>query len=118
MRFEERELKSYAEPVTQDTLKAGEVYFSVQYADEDMLVPIMETWVFAGRNLDSEDMNADRLYFQDLESYLQGIRYESATNENASFQVPSEKNINHIFDYERALDELMRCSLRRRKIAG
>jgi hypothetical protein len=118
MRFEERELKPYAEPVTPDTLKAGEVYFSVQFTDEDMLVPIMETWVFAGRNLDSEDVDVDRLYFQDVESYLQGIRYESAADENASFQVPSKNDINHIFDYERALDQLMKCSLRRRKVAG
>ena len=51
MRFEERELKSYAEPVTADLLEEGKVYFSVQFADSDMLIPIMETWVFAGRNL-------------------------------------------------------------------
>jgi hypothetical protein len=43
MRFEERELKSYAEPVTPNLLTEGEVYFSVQFADEDMLIPIMET---------------------------------------------------------------------------
>jgi hypothetical protein len=57
----------------------------------------------------------DRLYFQDVESYLQGVRYSSPTAENASFQVPTEKNINHIFEYERALEHLMSCSLRRRK---
>jgi len=55
MRFEERELKPYAEPVAASLLKQGEVYFSVQFADEDMLVPIMETLVFAGRNLDPND---------------------------------------------------------------
>lgn len=34
--FEERELKSYAEPVTPNLLTEGEVYFSVQFADEDI----------------------------------------------------------------------------------
>ena len=34
-------------------LEQGKVYFSVQFADEDMLIPIMK--VFAGRNLDPED---------------------------------------------------------------
>ncbi len=117
MRFEDRELKPYAEPVTASLLKEGEVYFSVQFADEDMLIPVMETWVFAGRRLDPEDTEG-HLYFQDVESYLQGIRYASATPDNATFQVATEENANHIFEYERALDELMKCSLRRRKLSG
>jgi hypothetical protein len=114
MRFEERELKPYAEPVTPNLLMEGEVYFSVQFADEDMLIPIMETWVFAGRKLDPEDAEG-HLYFQDLESYRQGIRYASATAENAHFQRATENSTNHIFEYEHALDQLMLCSLRRRK---
>ena len=68
MRFEERELTPYSEPVTASLLKEGEVYFSVQFADEDMLVPIMETLVFAGRKLDPND-EENHLYFQDVESY-------------------------------------------------
>ena len=67
-------------------LVQGNIYFSVQFADEDMLIPIMETWVFAGRNLDPEDAE-NHLYFQDVESYLQGMRYGSATAENAD--IPS-----------------------------
>ena len=100
-----------------EALKVGEVYFSVQFADEDLLIPIMETWVFAGSNLDREGPGSDRLYFQDVESYRQGVRYESATSDDARFQVQSEKNIKHIFEYERSLEQLMKCSLRRRKLA-
>ena len=111
---EARELKSYAEPVTASLLKEGQVYFSVQFADEEMLIPIMETWVF-GRKLDPEDRE-DHLYFQDVESYLQGVRYDTATPENASFQVAVEENMKHIFEYERALEQLMQCSLRRRRL--
>ena len=114
IRFEARELKPYAEPVTADLLKEGQTYFSVQFADDEMLTPIMETWVFAGRKLDPDDAE-DRLYFRDVESYLSGIRYESATDENAEFQVSTEKNINHIFEFEKALEVLMRCSLHRRR---
>jgi hypothetical protein len=114
MRFEERELKSYAEPVPANGLKEGEVYWSVQYADEHMLIPIIETWIFAGRNLDPADAE-NHLYFQDVESYLQGIRYSSANTEDATFQVALERTPNHIFEYEHALEELMKCSLRRRK---
>jgi hypothetical protein len=104
MRFEERELKSYAEPVTSNLLTEGEVYFSVQFADEDMLIPILEAWVFAGRKLDPKDVEG-HLYFQDLASYRQGIRYASATAENASFQLATENGAKHIFEYDRALDQ-------------
>lgn len=115
MRFEERELKPYAEPVNAQTLRQGEIYFSVQFADEEMLIPIMEAWVFAGRSLDAENHAASRLYFQDVESYRQGVRYDADAAEIATFQIQEEDAINHIFEYECALDGLMRCSLRRRQ---
>jgi hypothetical protein len=73
--------------------------------------------VFAGTNLDLEDEDG-WLYFQDVESYRQGVRYDSATSENANFQVQTNKGINHIFEYERALEQLMKCSLRRKKALG
>ena len=92
-------------------LEQGKVYFSVQFADEDMLIPIMK--VFAGRNLDPED-GENHLYFQDIEAYLQRIRYGSATGENATFQVALEENTKHILEYEHALEELLKCSLRQR----
>jgi len=114
MRFEARDLKPYAHPVTAKVLERGNVYFSIQFADDAMLIPIMETWVFAGSNLHPEDAQ-NHLYFQDVESYLQGIRYGTATDENATFQVALEENTNHFFEYEYALEELLKCSLRRRK---
>ena len=113
MRFEERELKSYAEPIQANVLVAGQVYFSVQFADESLLVPLMETWIFAGRNLRSGDRD-ETLYFQDVESYLRGIRYGTSEADEARFQIATPNNVNHIFDYEHALDELMKCALRRR----
>jgi hypothetical protein len=117
MRFEERDLKPYAQPVTAKVLEQGKVYFSVQFADDDMLIPIMETWVFAGCNLDPEDAE-NHFYFQDVESHLQGIRYGTATEKNATFQVALEHNTKHFFEYEYALEELLKCSLRRRKGSG
>ncbi|MCI0349984.1 MAG: hypothetical protein L0Z53_11220 [Acidobacteriales bacterium] len=114
MRFEARELKPYAEPVSAEQLKVGEIYFSLQFHDEEMLIPILEPFVFLSRNLIPEA--PDHLVFQTVESYRQGIRYETATEENyLDFQGGTEENINHIFEYERALDGLMSCALRRRK---
>jgi len=114
MRFEARELMPYAEPISTALLREGEVYFSIQYADENLLVPLIETLVFAGRNLDNKDPAL--LYFQDAESYRQGIRYGSEEAKNASFQLGREGKVNHIFEYEHALEELMKCSLRRKKL--
>jgi hypothetical protein len=86
----------------------------VQFADKQMLIPIMEAWVFAGRKLDPND-DESHLYFQDAESYRDGIRYHSATDKNSCFQVATDQDVNHIFEYERALDMLLLCSLRRKK---
>ena len=113
MRFEGRKLKSYAEPVSAVDLKEGGVYFSVQFADEKLLVPIVTPLVFLGKNLVQGDL--DRFYFEIYESYLAGIRFPPAQpDEMYSFQSCSPTKMNHIFEFERALDALMQCSLRRK----
>lgn len=114
MRFEERELPSYAEPVSATELREGNVYFSVTFVDRDMLIPTMEAVVFIGRNLQPGEF--EKVYFQDIESYRRGVRYEMATDDDyAQFSMGSEKELDHIFEFERALEELMRCSLKRRE---
>ena len=115
MRFEKRELKPYAEHVSLSDLKESLVYFSVTFVDDDMHIPVMEPLVFVGRNLHEKD--AGRLYFQDVDSYRRGVRYQSASgNDYATFFECSEDELSNIFEYEHALETLMRCSLRRRGI--
>lgn len=114
MRFEERELKPFAEPVVGSELKVGSVYFFVNYIDDEMLIPTMETVVFIGRNLENHDVG--RVYFQDIDSYQQGARYGPAASEiQMHIYEGSEEEVNHVFEYEHALDELMRCALKRRE---
>jgi hypothetical protein len=104
MRFEERELKPYAEPVLPDQLQEGKVYFSVIFLDEDGLVPIMEPRVFIGSKAET---------FQDSHFYRRGIRFESPyADDEATFETGAGR---YMFEYERALDVLMACALRRRK---
>jgi hypothetical protein len=111
MHFAERELKPYAEPLIPDKLRIGETYFGVYFLDKDGFVPVLEPKVFIGHNLEPEDK--DELYFQDFASYLSGLRYDTASAEDeAVFETGAEK---HIFEYERALDVLLTCSLRREK---
>jgi hypothetical protein len=114
--FETRKLNECPEPVFAASLREGAVYWSVQYADENLLIPLMETLVFVGKNLDGKE--PDLLYFQDIESYKQGIRHGSKEERAAKFHLRREQNIRHIFEFEQALEELLRCSLRRRKRAA
>jgi hypothetical protein len=111
MRFEERELKPYAEPIPPEELKCGETYFAVLYVDDDGVVPSLEPLVFIGRDLEPGDEG--KVYFQDYSSYRDGVRFETATaDDGVIFHTGREK---HVFDYEHALDVLMACALRRRK---
>jgi hypothetical protein len=110
MKFESRNLKRYAEPISHELLEVGEVYFALRFVDEETLVPILEPIVFIGRNLARGD--TDRVYFQDAVSYRDGVRYgPSAAEKGAEFSTGSTKAI---FTYEKALDLLLACSLRRR----
>jgi hypothetical protein len=114
MRFEGREQPSYAEPVTPAELREGGVYFAVSFVDREMLIPTMEAVVFIGRNLQSGDFG--KVYFQDIESYRRGVRYETATDDDyAQFSVGSEEEVGHIFEFERALERLMGCAIRRKE---
>ena|ERR1700684_888755 len=117
MRFEERELKTFATFVLARDLKEGAVYFATHYLDDKMLLPMMRPVVFIGKNLEPGD--TDRMYFQDAESYRSGFRRDSQDPDiDAFFETfPETKtgNISAIYEYEDALDELMRCALRRRK---
>jgi hypothetical protein len=112
LQFPARALKPYAEPITQEQLREGNVYFSVQFVDDEMLIPIIETWAFAGRKLEPKDPE-DRFYFQDVESYRYGIRYGSVEHEQAKFRVAEGPNLN-MYDYEHTLNEMLKCSLRRK----
>lgn len=116
MHFDQQELKPYAEPVSAINLKQGSVYFFLNYIDDGMLFPTLEPMVFVGKDLESGDI--EQVYFQDAESYQQGIRHDSAGDGNARFFSGAEKDTNHIFEYEFALDELIRCSLRRKQAAS
>jgi hypothetical protein len=117
MRFEGRDLKPYSEPISSSALVEGEVYFSVGFVD-DMLVPMMETLVFIGRNLDAGD--DAHLYFQDIESHRRGIRYPGGDDHKgvARFIRTAERHGGQVFDFEHALNELLSCSLRRGERSG
>ena len=111
MRFE-RDIKTHGEPVSKSDLEEEAIYFFVNFVDEEMLIPTVETVVFVGRNFELGEVG--RVYFQDVHSFREGIRYDTPGDENyAEFHTGSEDELGHVFQYEQALDVLIACSLRR-----
>src|SRR5690242_5613038 len=70
--FEIGDLKPYVEYVRSEDLREGTIYFKVGYLDDMALVPMLQPYVFIGRNLDEDD--EQEVYFQDAGSYASGIR--------------------------------------------
>jgi hypothetical protein len=62
-----------------------------------MLIPVMETVVFIGRNLEPRDVG--QVYFQDVESHREGVRYGWDREDGwAKFQTGSENEVSHILN--------------------
>lgn len=117
MLFEERELPLGSQNLSADELRVGAIYFAVNYFDRELLIPGIEPVVYIGKDLEPGD--SGQVYFQDLDSYRDGVRYGAASgNEHARFFTGSELELGHLFDFDRALEELMRCSVRRRERFG
>jgi hypothetical protein len=92
-------------PLPSRSISAGRPVF----LDKDSLVPTMEPRVFVGTK---EESDGNNLYFQDFLSYQRGIRFESPNaDDEATFETGAGR---YMFEYERALDVLMACALRRR----
>jgi hypothetical protein len=108
LHFEGRDVNSLADYVDARDLIQGETYFTVQFLDEQMLVPELRPLVFIGENLEPGDSGV--LYFQDAASHGAGMRYgDSATVHRIKTGKP------FALTFERALDALLRCSLARSK---
>lgn len=113
LHFDGRDVPPYAVYAEASALMVGNTYFVLHYLDDRMSVPELKPVVFIGRDL--EDDHPGHLYFQDAGSYLEGARFDSSTaGDEAEFHTVNE-NTPFVFEFERALDRLLYCSLTRRK---
>jgi hypothetical protein len=117
LRFEGRVLAPLAEYVKSTDLKEGEIYFRVVYADLDLLIPHLEPVVFVGRNLGAGETG--QVFFQDIDSYGDGVRIEDHDiGENGDdlrgLLYKFAEDAPAVFSFECAIDDLLRCYLRRR----
>jgi hypothetical protein len=94
--------------VTADSLVVGEVYFIAGYYDREGRVPFVQPLVFIGRNLARNDGGADRRwYFQDYESYRDGISLGKDTA--SDFVVyPTDKDLS-VYDLATVVRLLAQC---------
>ena len=113
--FDRREIPAYAQFVSSDQLTIGETYFHVSYVDRDMTIPTVSSLVYIGKNLDDDEVST--LYFQDVESYVVGLRIteENPDPDSMRFESWREDGFAGVYEFEYALEDLMRCSLRRKK---
>ena len=131
--FPGRDVPSFGEYVKPEELVVGGIYFRAVFADDEMLVPELTPLVFAGRDLHRENAtnSSHQLFFQDYASYARGVRWgmedpplDAETEEERIEQFMSrgwfetvEETQPHVFVFEKALDVLLRCALRRRERA-
>lgn len=112
--FEARTLHRYSEPLTKSDLEEGGIYFVCSFLDKEMVIPQLQPVVFVGRNLKGE-RDGIRCYFQDFPSYQRGTKFGTATvDAPAQFEVCEEADLGFVYAFEEALNELLKCSLRRR----
>jgi hypothetical protein len=113
--FEKRELHRAAQHVSIDQLSLGTDYYMISYIDNEMKIPLIDSMIFIGTNVFGDENN-ETLYFQDAESYLQGIRIDKQPDGTSGVVYsfgPDE--LTAIFEFERALEQFMKCSLKRNK---
>ncbi|NII71480.1 hypothetical protein FHW84_000036 [Dyella sp. SG562] len=111
--FDKREIPPYGQFVSNDKLVIGETYFHVTYVDQDMLIPTVSSLVYIGRNLGNNEVN--RLYFQDVDSYFDGLRITDENPDPNSMRLESfPEDSPSVFEFDYALESLMLCSLRRK----
>lgn len=103
-----KRIRPYAEPVEVSDLNAGMIYFKVTYVDAACCIPMVESLVFLGAK---KLGGTQKLLFQDVETYW----CDADSNESAKFEC-STNGINSIFEFDKALEELERCSIRRRQM--
>lgn len=103
----------YAEPVLFSELRLDEVYFMLNYFDDEMLVPDLQTLVYIGRDLKGE--NDGMLYFQDYESFAEWGAFPKPNDGSGTIVRFMADKITCIFELDKAINILQQCQKRRAK---
>lgn len=117
MQVEWKDIGRAIKHVSVTDLIVGHVYFVVRYHGSELLVPELAPVVFIGKDLAQGDQGF--LYFQDFASYSGGERFGDGNPESVVVcERFSEAQGASVCSYESAVDELLRCLLRRKEIGS
>ena len=127
IRFESRDITPWTQHPRAADLVVGNIYFRVQFQDQDMVVPQLFAWIFLGRDLHTD---CPGLFFQDTDSYFSGVRFVVADlpsmatspdtmivsweRDGAWLECEPPREFARVQEYDQALDSLLLCSIRRR----
>ena len=92
----------------------GSVYFMLQYVDDALSIPIVETVVFIGKNVYGDGEKDNFYYFQDVESFKAvGAYPDNSQGEGNVFSLPEKAVATTIFTLDSLVDELGNVIARR-----
>jgi hypothetical protein len=81
-------------------LKVGDVYFSVFFHDENLLIPDISTVIYLGENLIDDSGGEDIFFFQGAEKYVElGIWQPKFDLNKYDVVVMEEDILESVFDY-------------------
>lgn len=90
----------------------GQVYFRVTYPDGSMSIPVIETFVFIGKNLSEED-SEDTWYFEFGEDYVFLGNAVVSDKQGIRVCILGESELGSMHDIARLAAELEAASERR-----
>ena len=92
-------------------LEVGRTYFSVAYTDKWMVMPVIDSLVFIGRDLRGK--RDGTLYFQDAASHERDGPMPLRPSGNFNVVTTEPEPPPNLFDIDGVIDELSRCLARR-----
>jgi hypothetical protein len=104
------------EPISPEDLVSGEIYYAVQFLDDELTVPSVEPIVFVGWD-HFGDERVRTAYFQTAETYSRGVRLETTTADDpADFLCAEEDELSYIFNFEGLVESISATAHRRLRL--
>jgi hypothetical protein len=97
-----------------DQYIAGEVYFRITYPGPSLNYPLIESFVFVGKNLSDEDTE-DTWYFQFADSYAKSGSILEGSGGDRRVVCLSESELGEMFNEDQLLEKLRAAQRRRSK---
>ncbi|MCU7853102.1 MAG: hypothetical protein KZQ80_12920 [Candidatus Thiodiazotropha sp. (ex Monitilora ramsayi)] len=92
----------------------GEVYFRLVYPDVDMSYPIVQSFVYVGKNLSDEDQE-DTWYFQFADDYAQFGSFIDSSQGERRVCCETQTTVSCMLDIESLANELLLAESRRQR---